>query len=258
MKRKGKDTKSKAKGGGATSPSVTKPLTFAMVPQAHAQAGTRAPKSIVEQVRRYPKHSLLQFFPLLPTKVPKATARGTGGAAVEEEEEILLPSPLSEGDLGTDLNGRSWFAPELRTKSSHELHQLWYVLLMEKNRLATSWEEAKRLEIRGLMDMARTSLGNRNHRVRKSMARIKLVLNERRLALMQAQQQARMPIEANVAALQRQVEETPNSALWEDEAAAILASPEEEAQGMKGANTATRATAAERSGNQPKSPATGG
>ncbi|WFD02071.1 54S ribosomal protein L4 mitochondrial [Malassezia obtusa] len=62
---------------------------------------------------------------------------------------------------------------------------------MERNRLATSWEEIKRHNAEGPARMLGESLSYRHHRVRKSMARIKFVLNERRLALIDAQRRAR-------------------------------------------------------------------
>lgn len=43
--------------------------------------------------------------------------------------------------------GRSWTAPELRLKSFTELHQLWYILLRERNVLLTQREEARRLRV---------------------------------------------------------------------------------------------------------------
>lgn len=44
-------------------------------------------------------------------------------------------------------SGRSYPAPLLRLKSFTELHQLWYVLLRERNVLLTQREEARRLRI---------------------------------------------------------------------------------------------------------------
>ncbi|KAL1933576.1 hypothetical protein VTP01DRAFT_7666 [Rhizomucor pusillus] len=87
--------------------------------------------------------------------------------------------------------GRSWTAKELRQKSFEDLHKLWYVLLKERNVLATQRGEARRQQLS--TDVFDNS--DRMKKVRKSMARIKLVLNERQreyeklLAEQQQQQQ---------------------------------------------------------------------
>ncbi|CAE6503305.1 unnamed protein product [Rhizoctonia solani] len=78
-----------------------------------------------------------------------------------------------------DYSGRAWLASELRRKSFKDLHTLWYVLARERNLLATQAAEARRIGI----DIALFTNGQkRDLRCRKSMARIKQVLNERRLA----------------------------------------------------------------------------
>lgn len=77
-------------------------------------------------------------------------------------------------------SGRSWSAPELRRKSFKDLHTLWYVLLRERNLLATQKEALRRLGVPNIP--GQTDLPWKVHQCRKSMARIKYVINERRLA----------------------------------------------------------------------------
>ncbi|KAF8985463.1 54S ribosomal protein L4 mitochondrial [Entomortierella lignicola] len=78
--------------------------------------------------------------------------------------------------------GRAWRASELRVKSFEDLHKLWYVLLKERNLLAAQKEEARRFHI------SKQYFSNKGRQVKcqKSMARIKFVLNERRLAWVEA------------------------------------------------------------------------
>ncbi|KAL8290491.1 hypothetical protein RQP46_002749 [Phenoliferia psychrophenolica] len=90
---------------------------------------------------------------------------------------------LEAPDKRIDNTGRSWSSFELRRKSFDELHQLWYVLLKERNVLLTQREEARRLrvDLRGF-----TSHADKLRMIQKSMARTKQVLSERRHAALEA------------------------------------------------------------------------
>ncbi|KAJ3530564.1 hypothetical protein NMY22_g8520 [Coprinellus aureogranulatus] len=77
-----------------------------------------------------------------------------------------------------DVSGRAWKASELRLKSFKDLHTLWYVTLRERNLLATQREEARRAGIKTALQAQTAMAGH----CRKTMARIKAVMNERRLA----------------------------------------------------------------------------
>ncbi|EIN12629.1 MRP-L47-domain-containing protein [Punctularia strigosozonata HHB-11173 SS5] len=85
------------------------------------------------------------------------------------------------------ITGRSWTAKELRLKSFQDLHTLWYILLRERNLLATQKEECRRLRI----DPSSINVSAKAALCRKSMARIKYVLNERRLAYLTADKMQR-------------------------------------------------------------------
>lgn len=67
----------------------------------------------------------------------------------------------------------------MRNKSFEELNKLWYVLLKERNLLATQEAEARRL---GQMFFGK----HRETKCKSSMARIKSVLTERQLTHNQA------------------------------------------------------------------------
>ncbi|GAA5821065.1 hypothetical protein JCM11251_001945 [Rhodosporidiobolus azoricus] len=90
---------------------------------------------------------------------------------------------LEVPDKRVDNSSRSWTSLELRRKSFEELHQLWYVLLRERNVLLTQREEARRLRV----DLGGFgAVPDKLRLCQKSMARIKQVLSERRHAALQA------------------------------------------------------------------------
>lgn len=98
-------------------------------------------------------------------------ARPVSSAPVLRGLEEFFDKPVKEGET-PQAAGRSWKAVELRTKSFDDLHKLWFVLLKERNMLQSEKLRAK-AEGRKIDDPMRLS------KVRKSMARIKLVLSER-------------------------------------------------------------------------------
>uniref|UniRef100_A0AAQ6IQG9 Large ribosomal subunit protein uL29m n=1 Tax=Anabas testudineus TaxID=64144 RepID=A0AAQ6IQG9_ANATE len=73
-------------------------------------------------------------------------------------------------------SGAPWTAKQLRTKSSEDLHKLWYVLLKEKNMLLTLEQEAKRQKVQ-------MPSPERLRKVERSMIRLETVVNERETAL---------------------------------------------------------------------------
>jgi len=96
-----------------------------------------------------------------------------------EKDGKVVHDPFEDESGLHDVFGRAWSAAELRRKSFRDLHTLWYVLVRERNLIATQREGYRRLNVgRGLV----ANVEKRSHQCRKSMARIKYVINERRLA----------------------------------------------------------------------------
>ncbi|TFK84109.1 MRP-L47-domain-containing protein [Polyporus arcularius HHB13444] len=96
----------------------------------------------------------------------------------KEKDGKVTHETVEPVDVVHDKSGRAWTAAELRRKSFKDLHTLWYVVLRERNLLATQQAEGRRL---GANEQA-LGLWNKAYRCRKTMARIKYVINERRLA----------------------------------------------------------------------------
>nr|ODN91758.1 hypothetical protein L203_01009 [Cryptococcus depauperatus CBS 7841] len=127
--------------------------------------------------KRSDPHPLWQFFHL-----PVGVQGSVKSDSVYPQDFGSLET-LSAGD-GNLHSGRAWTAAELRQKSFRDLHTLWYILLRERNVLVTQGEERRRLGVGSRVDGILHA--KRAFRCRKSMARIKYVLNERRLGLIAA------------------------------------------------------------------------
>jgi large subunit ribosomal protein L47 len=94
----------------------------------------------------------------------------------EKDGKVIYDS-LEDSSGTQDVFGRAWSAAELRRKSFRDLHTLWYVLVRERNLIATQVESGRRSSINRVLHVHK-----RDYQCRKSMARIKYVINERRLA----------------------------------------------------------------------------
>lgn len=90
-------------------------------------------------------------------------------------EEFFPAGPANEHAEA----GRAWKARDLRIKSNVELHQLWYVLLKERNMLLTVKQDSYRAQ-------ERFPAPDRIRKVRQSMKAIKVVLGERERAAAEA------------------------------------------------------------------------
>ncbi|KAH9065319.1 mitochondrial 39-S ribosomal protein L47 (MRP-L47)-domain-containing protein [Lactarius vividus] len=96
----------------------------------------------------------------------------------EKDGKVIYDS-LEDHSGVQDVFGRAWSAAELRRKSFRDLHTLWYVIVRERNLIATQMEGYRRSSITpGIV----RNVHKRDYQCRKSMARIKYVINERRLA----------------------------------------------------------------------------
>lgn len=109
-----------------------------------------------------------------------------------------------EDRLGGDVIGRAWEAAELRLKSYEDLRKLWFVLLKERNMLESVRHEHRRNKT----DMPGHE---RIFMVRKSMARIKLVVREREIAQKEKEFSERRKASAEQG---KPYEETPEERKW--------------------------------------------
>ncbi|KAF9013282.1 mitochondrial 39-S ribosomal protein L47 (MRP-L47)-domain-containing protein [Cyathus striatus] len=123
----------------------------------------------------------------LHSKVPVREDHGLYGIDGEDAYETV-----EEPQYQQSVSGRAWKASELRLKSFQDLHTLWYVTLRERNLLATQKEEARRM---GVMSSQFYVSRARLEACRKTMAHIKAVINERRLAYLKAVELAEKEVE---------------------------------------------------------------
>jgi large subunit ribosomal protein L47 len=147
---------SRALSSSAASCSRTLPRPVATRPA--SQRHTVVPANVYELKKAYPRHPLLAFFNNDFRDIRLS-------ADTEQKTEVTIPAALRRMDLNTDTNSRGWLAPELRTKSSLELHQLWYKCLMERNRIHTTLDELQRTSSQGLAMLNDYNGHNINRRV---------------------------------------------------------------------------------------------
>lgn len=103
-------------------------------------------------------------------------AASTGSQADDVNKKLMeffdVKKNFGENEV---KHGRSWTLDELRIKSNQDLHQLWFVLLKEKNMLLTMEHEAK--ELHRLFPSP-----ERIDKVKESMERLETVVRERNRA----------------------------------------------------------------------------
>ncbi|KAE8294123.1 39S ribosomal protein L47, mitochondrial [Larimichthys crocea] len=108
-----------------------------------------------------------------PSSVGQCRALHTTISRRGLEEFFDLPENWGET---TVKSAAPWTAKQLRTKSSEDLHKLWYVLLKEKNMLLTIEQEAKRQRVQ-------MPSPERLKKIDRSMIRLETVVKERETAL---------------------------------------------------------------------------
>ncbi|KAH9179341.1 mitochondrial 39-S ribosomal protein L47 (MRP-L47)-domain-containing protein [Lactarius sanguifluus] len=133
-----------------------------------------------------------------------------------EKDGEMTHDTLEDHSGMQDVFGRAWSAAELRRKSFRDLHTLWYVLVRERNLIATQMEGYRRASISpGVV----RNVHKRDYQCRKSMARIKYVINERRLAYegaikihaekLEQAQKAKKAVHADASSQEREVPKVP-------------------------------------------------
>ncbi|KAJ3234678.1 39S ribosomal protein L47, mitochondrial [Chytriomyces hyalinus] len=129
-----------------------------------------APQPIVASV----SETVYPAFPPMATSISK---EGTGGKGLLDFFDSEKGWYWSENDPKT---GRGWTCAELRTKSFEDLHKLWWICIKEQNKLLSQKDEARMFKV-----IFPNSV--RLQQVRVTMRGIRMVVQERRVAYLQAQ-----------------------------------------------------------------------
>ncbi|KAI8620189.1 mitochondrial 39-S ribosomal protein L47 (MRP-L47)-domain-containing protein [Chytriomyces sp. MP71] len=116
-------------------------------------------------------------FPAYPPMAASISTTGSGGKGLLDFFDSEKGWYWSESDPKT---GRGWTCAELRTKSFDDLHRLWWICIKEQNKLLSQRDEARMFKVI-------FPNGQRLQQVRITMRGIRLVVQERRIAYLQAQ-----------------------------------------------------------------------
>lgn len=164
----------------STSPmSAQAPPPRRVKPAAYEGIDFKPPRTIIEQIERYPRHPLNAFFPTRRYEVPILEKGFKKDGTPEKTRVVEGPAAFDPEDLKSNGPRRAWKASELRRKSSVELHQLWYILLFERNRNMTSYAEVTRATSKHLaQQMLHDTILAKLKDVRDSSQRSRLLLLE--------------------------------------------------------------------------------
>ncbi|CCG81170.1 54S ribosomal protein L4,mitochondrial [Taphrina deformans PYCC 5710] len=135
----------------------------------------------ISHARRTKSHPALPIPSNLKPKVVVPEDHALWGFFRPDRQTISIPADDKK-------HGRSWTAEELRKKSFDDLHSLWIICLKERNILSTQRHERRRQRI---TEAGGDEAATRDRTVRRTMAGIKFVLNERFLAYTKAVELAR-------------------------------------------------------------------
>ncbi|CDZ96530.1 mrp-l47-domain-containing protein [Phaffia rhodozyma] len=152
-------------------------------PEFYDAKGKLLAPSLLPHVPPTPKQPVVRQY-LDDTEVDPAHPLWAFFRKDETTGKVLSVERMSQNQ---QRSGRPYLTSELRIKSFQELHTLWFLLLREKNIFYTQREEMRRRGVRAGLALGTTK---QRMKIQTSMARIKYVLNERRLAYLAVQADA--------------------------------------------------------------------